>query len=85
MNFDLADDYDENSRHIQVVDLVVNNDYQVDGKRNPHKIYGYLRTPEFTQVIHDFLGEEEVCEIALVVGNGAIRNLGRGVAFLAAQ
>ncbi|MBN2012913.1 hypothetical protein JW960_26520 [candidate division KSB1 bacterium] len=57
LNFDLADDYDANQRNVQVVDFVVNNDYRINGNRNPHKIYGYLRTPEFTRVVHDFLGE----------------------------
>lgn len=54
-NYDLADDYHENSRHIKVTDLVVNNDYESNGEKNPHKVYGYLRTPECAKIINEFL------------------------------
>lgn len=51
----LKNDYAENSANIRVIDIMVNNDYENRGIRNPHKIYGYLRTPEMAQVIYDFL------------------------------
>lgn len=68
INYTLNDDYDENSRHIRAIDRVVANDYECDGKKNPHKIYGYLRTPEFAEVVHEFLNHgrsktvNRVCE-----------------------
>lgn len=51
----LKNDYAENSANVRVVDIMVNNDYENQGVRNPHKIYGYLRTPEMARVIYDFL------------------------------
>ena len=59
MNYNLADDYDKNSNGVQAVDFVVNNNYEVKGERNPHKSYGYLRTPEFSKVLSEFLEREE--------------------------
>lgn len=43
----VRDDYEENSSGIRVKDILVNNDYP----GNPHKSYGYLRTPEFSKHI----------------------------------
>lgn len=54
-NYDLADDYKANSRRIKVTDLIVTNDYEYRGERNPHKVYGYLRTPECANIINEFL------------------------------
>jgi len=34
---------------------VVENDYESDGIENPHKSFGYLRTPEVAMIIDDFL------------------------------
>ncbi len=36
-------------------DLVLNDYTSSKGKRNHHKSYGYLRTPELSEHIHDFL------------------------------
>ncbi|MBM3942665.1 MAG: alpha/beta hydrolase [SAR202 cluster bacterium] len=47
----LADDYDQNSAGIKVRDQMVSNDFP----DNPHKIYGYLRTPEVSEHIARFL------------------------------
>jgi len=55
MNYSLSDDYDENSNQVRAIDKVVYNNYEYNGKKNPHKIYGYLRTPEFAEVVHEFL------------------------------
>ena len=57
LDYTLADDYRKNSKGIQAVDYVVFNDYEIDGERNPHKSYGYLRTPEISDVLHHFLSE----------------------------
>lgn len=53
----LGDDYAENSNHVRAIDTYVFNNYEHNGDRNPHKSYGYLRTPEVAQVIHDFLNQ----------------------------
>jgi hypothetical protein len=52
----LRDEYDENSRRIKVSDVMVCNEY-VDGNGNPneHKSYGYLRTPEVSDLVSRFL------------------------------
>ena len=55
LNYNLADDYEKNSHGVCVVDTVVFNDYEMEGERNPHKSYGYLRTPKLAEVIHHFL------------------------------
>jgi hypothetical protein len=59
----LRDDYGANRRGIQVEDDLVNNDYQTivtrcnasEVKRNHHKSYGYLRAPEFSELVAGFL------------------------------
>lgn len=55
MNYSLSDDYQENSHQVRAIDKVVCNDYEYNRRKNPHKIYGYLRTPEFAEVVHEFL------------------------------
>ena len=57
MNHDLSDDYDENSSHVHVIDRIVYNNYEYDGKGNPHQAYGYLRTPEMAEIVYNFLTE----------------------------
>ena len=55
LNRELAANYVESSRHIRPIDHTIYNDYEYKGKTNPHQAYGYLRTPQLAQVIHDFL------------------------------
>lgn len=55
----LADDFSDNARGVQVKDDIVLNDYHKPGqpeKRNHHKSYGYLRTPELSRQVQEFLG-----------------------------
>ncbi len=58
INYTLGDDYDENMNHVRAIDKIVYNNYEYNGKKNPHKIYGYLRTPEMAEIIHDFLNQD---------------------------
>lgn len=58
MNYNLADDYGANSRGIQPEDSEVYNNYTYEQKRNPHKSYGYLRTPEISEIIYRFLSRD---------------------------
>jgi len=51
----LAGDYGKNERGVEVIDRIVHNNYEYGGKRNPHKSYGYLRTPETAEIIDAFL------------------------------
>jgi len=58
MDHTLEDDFAVNQNNLKIQDMLVYNDYAVEQKRNPHKIYGYLRTPEMAQIIHTFLTEK---------------------------
>lgn len=55
MDYSLSDDFEENSRHIGVIDKLVTNNYEYMENRNSHKSYGYLRTPEMAEIIEEFL------------------------------
>ncbi|MBN2364754.1 MAG: hypothetical protein JXL67_01210, partial [Calditrichaeota bacterium] len=58
LNYNLNDDFEESSRKISVSDKVVYNNYVYERKRNPHKSYGYLRTPEMAEIIYQFLSRD---------------------------
>ena len=52
----IASDYKPNSRGVTVSDRLVVNGYEnPEGRANPHKIFGYLRTPEISEVIAGFV------------------------------
>ena len=54
---DLAGLYAPNAAGVRVRDVPVINAYRrPDGSENRHKSYGYLRTPEFSTVLEEFLG-----------------------------
>ncbi len=65
-NYELADDFSENERSIKPVDFLVVNNYEMNGKKNPHKSFGYLRTPEFAKVLNDFILAEKLSLIQRV-------------------
>lgn len=54
INYNLADDYLPNSAGITSRDIIVYNNYENDGDRSPHKLYGYLRAPEVANAIYSF-------------------------------
>ena len=54
-NYKLADDFTINRHFVKPIDFVVNNDYEINEKPNPHKSFGYLRTPEVSKKIREFL------------------------------
>ena len=52
----LSDDYRSNRAGVAVCDhLVINGYVSPSGKPNPHKIYGYLRTPEVSELVAGFI------------------------------
>jgi hypothetical protein len=59
LNYNLNDDFSANRWGVKPEDSVVVNDFEYDGKKNPHKSFGYLRTVEVAQVIDAFLTKEE--------------------------
>ena len=58
INYNLADDYVENKNAVKVEDISIINNYEINGERNPHKSYGYLRTPEFSNHLSEFLTKD---------------------------
>jgi hypothetical protein len=55
IDFNLKDEYKPNSKGVRVSDVHVVNGYKNhEGKANNHKSYGYLRAPEFSEMIHTF-------------------------------
>jgi hypothetical protein len=55
INYNLADDYQKNSKGVAIIDKQVHNTYEFNGEKNPHKSFGYLRTPEMSEIIYTFL------------------------------
>ena len=43
------------AKNIRPFDIAVKNNYIYKGKSNPHKVYGYLRTHELSQIVHEFI------------------------------
>jgi hypothetical protein len=54
-NYNLADDYKPNRHKILPTDFIVHNNYVYHGQKNPHKVYGYLRTPQMAEAMYNFL------------------------------
>lgn len=59
-NYKLSDYYSENRYMVKPVDSLVINNYELEGIRNPHKSFGYLRTPEFSGILNEFILSEEL-------------------------
>lgn len=59
MDHTLHDDYAPNRQGTSAVDITVYNNYEINGESNPHKSYGYLRTPEFARIIDQFLSRDK--------------------------
>ncbi len=59
LNYHLANDFVPNPAGVGVTDIEVYNDYAVDGDPNPHKDYGYLRTPELARICFEFISAGE--------------------------
>ena len=55
IDYELADDFTENSKGVRVIDKLVTNTYKMDKVSNPHKSFGYLRTPEFIKCLTEFI------------------------------
>ncbi|MBI9069217.1 MAG: hypothetical protein JEZ09_18110 [Salinivirgaceae bacterium] len=60
LDYKLADDFLKNKNEIGPVDFLINNNYEINGAKNPHKSYGYLRTPEFSKMLSEFIGIPEL-------------------------
>lgn len=51
----LHEAFSPNCWGISSTDIEVYNDFQFENEDNPHKSYGYLRTPELAVIVSDFL------------------------------
>lgn len=56
VSYDIKSDYLPNSKGICPEDRIIHNDYEIDGEKNHHKSYGYLRCREMGEILDDFLG-----------------------------
>jgi hypothetical protein len=54
-DYKLSDSFASNNNGIKPVDFLVVNNYVMNGIHNPHKSFGYLRTPEFSKILNDFI------------------------------
>ena len=59
INYSLKDDFDANRKGVRAYDYIVYNDYEINKVKNPHKSFGYLRTPEFSKVLLEFILQKE--------------------------
>jgi len=59
LNYNLSDDFESSESGIKVKDILVDNDYMINDNRNPHKSYGYLRAPQFSNMLADFLEKDD--------------------------
>lgn len=59
INYSLEKDFEENEGGVRAVDFIVNNNYEIDKEKNPHKSFGYLRTPEFSEILFEFIQKEK--------------------------
>lgn len=57
--YNLEDDFKANDAGVTVSDQAVFNNYTYKGEKNPHKAFGYLRTPQMADVIHAFISQRE--------------------------
>lgn len=55
LNYNLRNHYHANESGIRPFDRIVYNNYEYWGVKNPHKIYGYLRTLDVTMALNTFL------------------------------
>jgi len=54
-DYKLSDSFLSNKLGIKPADFLVVNNYVMNGIPNPHKSFGYLRTPEFSKILNDFI------------------------------
>jgi hypothetical protein len=55
LNHLLAEIFVCNSKGVKIIDKLVQNNFNEIGIRNSHSAYGYLRTPELSEIVHAFL------------------------------
>ncbi|MBN2237948.1 MAG: hypothetical protein JW729_10330 [Bacteroidales bacterium] len=66
LNFALQKYFVANKKGIRVEDFEVVNDYEINGERNPHKSFGYLRSKEFIYQTNTFLSSRKKINLSLL-------------------
>ncbi|HKI79966.1 MAG TPA: hypothetical protein VKA26_15595 [Ignavibacteriaceae bacterium] len=60
INHKLAELYGKNSKGVRIQDKLVKNNYSYEGHINPHKSFGYLRTPEMVEIMNSFARQGKI-------------------------
>ncbi|MGZ2368912.1 hypothetical protein ACXR6G_03920 [Ancylomarina sp. YFZ004] len=56
----LGDDFLYNGKGIHPIDILVNNTYEMNGVKNPHKSFGYLQSPELISILNGFIADPKL-------------------------
>lgn len=59
LNYQLSNEFCPNDKGIKPIDVLVKNNYIVNGKKNPHNAFGYLRAKALSEVMSSFIEAEE--------------------------
>ena len=59
LNYKLNDDFSPNLLGISPIDFMIVNDYEINKNKNPHKSFGYLRAPEMSKILGDFIVQKK--------------------------
>ena len=59
-NYKLGEEYEKNKNGVKPIDVLVVNNYKINGKENHHKSFGYLRALELAKVINDFISDKQL-------------------------
>lgn len=71
--YNLRENYEANWQGIAPKDFVVNNDYIINDEANHHKSFGYLRTPQFAEVLYNFSAKENFARRIIARINSLIK------------
>ncbi len=58
VNYELNKIFSPNSSGVSPKGMLIKNNYEINGDANPHKSFGYLRTPELSYAVKDFTEPE---------------------------
>jgi hypothetical protein len=78
LDYKLSDDFMPNSKGVKVKDILVTNTYEINGISNPHKSFGYLRTPEFINVLKEFIERKVAHESRFAIVRKKVNALIKG-------
>jgi hypothetical protein len=59
LHYDITDDYSANESGVVIKDFLITNDYVGEKGRSSHNCFGYLRTPELSKVVLEFINRKK--------------------------